>query len=197
MADLELRMYGLVPYNISPIQQGIQFGHAVQEYNNKIFDLMQEYYGGYLSTEEKQEVWKFEQWRTEDKTFIILNGGTTNNTPSIVTGEYKGSLNNHLQSLKNASVNVATFIEPDLGDQLTAVVFLVDERVFNTKKYPDFAEHILQFPEILTTFEDKSINQIIRHLEEQRPLIYTDWVKSIGGEKNEFLRSFLKNFKLA
>jgi hypothetical protein len=30
------RMYGLVPYNISPIQQGIQFGHAVQEYNNII-----------------------------------------------------------------------------------------------------------------------------------------------------------------
>ena len=26
------RMYGLVPYNISPIQQAIQFGHAVVEY---------------------------------------------------------------------------------------------------------------------------------------------------------------------
>lgn len=26
------RMYGLVPYNISPIQQGIQYGHAVVEY---------------------------------------------------------------------------------------------------------------------------------------------------------------------
>jgi hypothetical protein len=24
---LELRMMGLVPYNLSPIQQGIQFGH--------------------------------------------------------------------------------------------------------------------------------------------------------------------------
>jgi hypothetical protein len=162
-----------------------------------MFDLMQEYYGGYLLTEEKQEVWKFEQWRTEDKTFIILNGGTTNNSPSIVTGEYKGSLNNHLVSLKNASVNVATFIEPDLGDQLTAVVFLVDERVFNTKKYPDFAEHVLTFPEIISTFEDKSIDQIIRHLEEQRPQVYLDWVKSIGGDKNEFLRKFLKNFKLA
>jgi len=29
---LELRMYGIVPYNISPIQQAIQFGHAVVEY---------------------------------------------------------------------------------------------------------------------------------------------------------------------
>lgn len=25
---LEKRMYGLVPYNLSPIQQGIQFGHG-------------------------------------------------------------------------------------------------------------------------------------------------------------------------
>ena len=29
--DLEYRMYGFVPYNLSPIQQGIQFGHAVVE----------------------------------------------------------------------------------------------------------------------------------------------------------------------
>ena len=34
--NLELRMYGLVPYNISPIQQGIQFGHAVIEYGQKM-----------------------------------------------------------------------------------------------------------------------------------------------------------------
>ena len=32
-------LYGLVPYNISPIQQGIQFGHAVVEYllKNKVW----------------------------------------------------------------------------------------------------------------------------------------------------------------
>ena len=33
---LELRMYGLVPFNISPIQQAIQFGHAVVDYGQKI-----------------------------------------------------------------------------------------------------------------------------------------------------------------
>ena len=36
--DLEWRMYGIVPYNISDIQKGIQFGHAVQEYNNLMFE---------------------------------------------------------------------------------------------------------------------------------------------------------------
>jgi len=33
----EYRMYGLVPYNISEIQKGIQFGHAVVEYAQKHF----------------------------------------------------------------------------------------------------------------------------------------------------------------
>ena len=60
---LEYRMYGLVPYNISPIQQGIQFGHAVVEYMlNFPVDLRV-----YKDTK---------KWAEEDKTFIILNGGT-------------------------------------------------------------------------------------------------------------------------
>ena len=33
---LELRMYGIVPYNISPIQQAIQFAHAVVEYGQNV-----------------------------------------------------------------------------------------------------------------------------------------------------------------
>ena len=36
---LEYRMYGLVPYNLSPIQQGIQFGHAVVEYGQLVKDI--------------------------------------------------------------------------------------------------------------------------------------------------------------
>ena len=118
---LELRMYGLTPYNLSPIQQGIQFGHAVQEYNN-----MMEY-GESLS-----ERIQFDKWRKEDKTFIILNGGTTNNNP-----ERFGTLNKHMVTLEDMEIKFASFYEPDLGDQLTAVVFLVDEYVFNKEKYPD------------------------------------------------------------
>ena len=67
---LEYRMYGLVPYNISPIQQAIQFGHALQEYNNamKVITV-------------GERAWAFDNWRLKDKTSIILNGGTTNNNP--------------------------------------------------------------------------------------------------------------------
>lgn len=110
------RMYGLVPYNISPIQQSIQYGHGVVEYLNKYFcDL------------------DCTEWRLNDKTFIILNGGTTNKTP----GEL-GTLNLHADKLWEMKVKTARFHEPDLGNQLTAVVFLVDERVYDKKMWPDY-----------------------------------------------------------
>ena len=73
----ELRMYGLVPYNISPIQQAIQFGHAVVEYGQK----MQSYKHGTLSRVDhyKSLSQNYDCWADNWKTFIILNGGTTNN----------------------------------------------------------------------------------------------------------------------
>ena len=114
--NLELRMMGLVPYNLSPIQQAIQFGHSVVEYS-----LIEEYREQYLD------------WAKNWKTFIILNGGTTNN----ISPERYGTLNKHLQTLFDNGIDFSYFHEPDLGDQLTAVTFIVDERVFNKEKYPD------------------------------------------------------------
>jgi len=155
---LELRMYGLVPYNCSPIQQGIQFGHAVVEYGQTVKA---------LPPFEKI----YNEWADEWKTFIILNGGTTNNKPNRL-----GTLNNHLQTLRDNSILCQDFYEPDLGDQLTAVVFIVDERVFNKEKYPDFE------PKRWPWQNDEN---------------YIEWVETIGGEKNAFLREFLKQFRLA
>jgi len=134
MENLEYRFYGLVPYNISPIQQGIQYGHAKDEYLIEILDLL---IGGnefqYRSLEESRNIANvFLKWLKEDKTYIILNGGTTNTNP-----ERLGTLNKHALALKELGVMTASFYEPDLGDQLTAVVFIIDERVFNREKYPD------------------------------------------------------------
>jgi len=122
---LEYRMYGLVPYNISPIQQGIQFGHAVVEYGL-------DYGQGHADD-------PYLQWARNDKTFIILNGGTTNKSRMAL--DNYGTLNKALDELKKDGIEVATFYEPDLGDQLTAVVFLVDERVWDKEKYPEYNPH--------------------------------------------------------
>jgi len=169
---LEYRMYGLVPYNISPIQQAIQFGHAVVDYSRTISETPYEKI--------------YNKWADEDKTFIILNGGTTNNKP-----ENFGTLNKHLISLRENSVIVKEFNEPDLGDQLTAVVFLVDERVFNKELYPDFIEEKLPWS------KKKPSEKQLSELDAKNKVNYEHWVEKIGGSKNAFLRDFLKSFRLA
>lgn len=121
--ELEYRMYGFVPYSLIGIQKGIQYGHAVVEYANAFID-------------EPDYV----KWSTRDKTFIILNGGTTNRSqigPPPGIGP-KGSLDQIAEQLYDKGIQTARFYEPDLNDALTAVVFLVDERVFDREAYPDF-----------------------------------------------------------
>ncbi len=173
-------MYGIVPYNLSPIQQGIQFGHAIQEYNNMMSS---------GRCEDLREV--FDKWRLEDKTFIILNGGTTNDSL-----ERMGSLNIHNVSLTNAGVQTASFREPDLGDQLTAFVFLVDERVWDREKWPDFK---------LDSNEKEEYNQMVSNGGEpdlEYFESYRIWFNNFSRKYHEaerivWLRDFLRNFKLA
>jgi hypothetical protein len=171
---LEYRMYGLVPYNLSPIQQGIQFGHAVVEYQQNT-----------LGLEPMQKI--YNKWAQNDKTFIILNGGTTNRNR-----ERLGTLNKHLSEITKMGVKVGIFFEPDLGDQLTAVVFLVDERVFNRELYPDFVGTPYTWPS-----HKKPSDREYEKWKEVNDKNYVAWVERIGGEKNAFLRDYLKTFRLA
>lgn len=173
MENLEYRMYGMVPYNMSPIQQGIQFGHAVVDYGQSIKG---------LGLDEKI----YNKWANYDKTFIVLNGGTTNKTEGRL-----GTLNQHLITLRDNGILVQHFCEPDFGDQLTAIVFLVDERVFNKILYPDFVPDLLPPKGFIENKAD------IDELESINKEKYDSWVNSIGGVKNAFLRDFLKPFKKA
>lgn len=115
-ADLEYRMYGFVPYQLSGIQSGIQFGHGVVEYANL-----------YSDTE------TYLKWSQKDKTFIVLNGGTTNSDVNKL-----GTLNGLVGVLQSLGIKYSTFHEPDLGDVLTSVNFLLDERVWDKENYPYF-----------------------------------------------------------
>lgn len=170
---LEYRMYGLVPYNLSPIQQGIQFGHAVVEYAR-----LSTRFGG---------INIYNKWADNDKTFIILNGGTTNNNEGRL-----GSLNQDEIKIKVNMIASASFFEPDLGDQLTAIVFLVDERVYNRELYPDFVGTPYPWPA-----NKKPSEKEFSKWETENNKNYEKWVERIGGEKNAFLREFLRNKRLA
>ena len=168
-------MYGLVAYQLcGTIHAGIQFGHAVVEYQQNT-----------IGIEPTQKI--YNKWAKNDKTFIILNGGTTNRDR-----ERFGTLNKHLKYITEIGVKVGIFFEPDLGDQLTAFVFLVDERVFNKTLYPDFVGTPYPWP----AHKKPSEKQIsIWQAENDRN--YDSWEEKIGGPKNAFLREFLKTKRLA
>lgn len=171
---LEYRMYGLVPYNISEIQRGIQYGHAVVEYMLSV--------RGIPGHEDI-----FYKWAKYDKTFIILNGGTTNENKD---GKWYGSLQQHRDTIKDLGIPFAEFHEPDLNDALSGLVFLVDERVFDRELYPDFVE------EKVDRLKRHSQKEVAR-VEASNEKNYIKWVEKIGGINNAFLRTHLRNLKLA
>jgi hypothetical protein len=178
MGNLELKMYGFVNYQLcGTIHAGIQFGHAVVEYGVK-----------YGNTPE------YSQWANVDKTFIILNGGTTNLNPNN-----PGTLNNNLSLMLNMDITLAPFYEPDLGDQLTSFVFLVDERVYNRTKYPDFDVWLKGVigDNFSFTFDYNKSKYGTDSLVECFGTHYKQWSQLLGGDRNVFLRNYLKDFKLA
>ena len=183
------RMMGLVPYNISEIQKGIQFGHAVQEYGNFV-----------RRNPDLQVSKDFIEWSEECKTFIILNGGTTNNT-YLPNETYVGSLNNHTKTLHDMNVNYAVFNEPDLGDQLTATVFLVHEKVYNKTKYPNFWDWDKAVAFVKRTNKESELVAIkfgdMDSVSDEMTDMFNHWIENEIGEENFKLRQFLQNFKLA
>lgn len=213
LEELEYKMYQLIIYNISDKQKFIQSSHALQEFNNGMdfypfifynefednFRLKQDFSKVYVENFNKSNSDKlflgFDKWKSIDKTIIGLCGGTS----SDYDINNLGTINKHFIDLKDNNIPFSYFREPDLNNALTAICFLVDERVYNKEKYPDYnkdvfnkvIEHELSWSYI---FKGKaySIAYDVLHKE-----YYNTWVKQIGGESNVFLREFLKNKRLA
>ncbi len=184
--QLELRMYFFVPYNISDIQKSLQAGHSALEYAHKF-----------------GETELFKEFVTQHKTWIILDGGTTNSERDF-EDKSVGSLNQIGDQLMENDINIAWFHEPDLNNALTALCFICDERVFNRKDYPEFVDWLLNvkmYPESKAAMDAQNIimlkTQTSEHLQELFPELYKEWVRLIGGVKNVFLRELIKDKKLA
>ena len=99
-----------------------------------------------------------------------------------------GTLQQNYFELTDRGIKVGEFHEPDLGDQMTAVVFIVDDRVFDKVNWPDYVgpyyTHELVSPQ--TPIE----------------IDYYEWKMKFSKSEKEadqiiFLREFLKNFRLA
>jgi hypothetical protein len=180
--QLELRMYFFVPYNIAPIQHGIQAGHALGRYILKYGKDNPDHIGWYFL--EHHETW------------IILNGGTTNSRWDE-NAIPLGTLDQIQYDLRDNKIDHTAFLEPDLNDALTAVCFIADERVWNYKDYPTFSDYIIN-----STGGEMSSQKIVEIKitpEEELKLIYKGhyeaWLRKIGGPKNVFLRELIKGKK--
>lgn len=192
--DLEIRMFGMVPYNISEIQKGIQFGHGVIEYSNMYFNDID-----------------YQSWARKYKTFIILNGGTSMSYDIYNLDSPKGSMESLNISLYENNIKFSKFNEPDLNYMLSSINFLVDERVFNKKKYPDFkynSRYLILYNKIKSLLSDfdiekfnaqetvSIINDWMKHIPNENNK-FNKWLESIGGVSNFYLRIILDRYSLA
>jgi hypothetical protein len=159
MEELEKRMYFFVPYQLTGIQKGIQSGHSGFEFVLK--------FGRYNPD---HLIWDFIE---NHKTWVILNGGTTNDDRDF-KGFSVGLLNQIADQLLENGIEFSYFHEPDLNRALTAVCFICDERVFKKKVYLDYDK---------SEFFDMGD--------------YEGWVESVGGDKNIFLRELINGKSLA
>lgn len=104
----EQRMCSIALRHLSGIQKGIQSAHAIVDYSLKYGDTPE-----------------YKRWAKKDKTLYVLEAHSTE------------QLEQTYKELKKLKVPVEKFIEPDMGNIVTAITFLLDEVVWNTKKYGD------------------------------------------------------------
>ncbi len=162
MEELQLRMYALVHRSLSSIQKGIQAQHAITKFQRE------------WPQEEPKK--RYEKWADVDQTTIILDGGS-----------HIELLDSYVKITNKFEHCATLFKEPDLNNCVTAVAFLLDERIFDEKKYPD------SLPPIASSkYGDLEIVSAI-----YRPFDMVAFLMSIGGEKNYELRKFVKSFRLA
>lgn len=104
----EQRMCSIALRHLSGIQKGIQSAHAIVDYSLKYGDTLE-----------------YKRWAKRDKTLYVLEA----HTDSQLDEAYK--------ELKALGIAVEKFKEPDMGNITTAITFLLDASVWDTKKYPD------------------------------------------------------------
>ena len=169
--EYELRGYGIMPYNCKEIQAGIQYSHAITEY--------------VVDNYQTPAFRLFLEWAKKFKTAVLLDGGTSNHSKNRYSDEeYIGTMEKHAKALSDNGIIFSTFYEPDLNDMLSGIFLIADERVFNTKKYPDYG---FDYDLTTETFV-RNVNFGLKPTE--------DWIETIGGSKNFFLRNYLRKLPL-
>ena len=154
---MKYRMYSIVLRHLSGIQKGIQHGHSKDEFESQ-----------YRETKE------YKTWLEYDKTVVLLE---TNSTLQLLTA---------LNDLMTNKIRVSSFIEPDLGNIITSISFIVEESVWDRVNYPD-ASFTITYSSI-----DSIRERTIAHDAAQMKANIDKY-----GDKVAFLKDFLIKFELA
>lgn len=143
----KFRMYSLVLRQLSPIQKGVQSAHSIVEYIHKF----------HKSTD-------YIQWVNVDKTIIMLDGGTYQDMKEC------------RDILAELGVPYAAFYEPDLGNLMTSISFLVEDKVWDHDTYPAYEDEL----------DENSSDS-------ENPV----WLIIMGGKRNLEFRKFLSSKRLS
>lgn len=168
------KMYAIVLRQLDGINSGIQAAHGVCEYIRKHFgdnDL--------------------HQWLHEDKTLVVLNGGT-----------YK-DLVNIMFKFNEAGIKYETFKEEDLDGLTTCIALLADERVWDKKEYGTIGEFVENnAKKILEGVEPKEMKpsewkgaekELREHLDRE---VNRQYEQFVGGRENVVKKEVLNNLRL-
>ena len=155
---LTTRMYVLVLRHLSPIQKGIQAAHAITEYANV-----------HGATDQ------YKEWSRVDKTLVLLD------VPS--TDDFEDVMNDFIE----LGIKFAVFKEEDMGNTMTALCFIADDRVYDRKKYPDYQDWAGPRAIFETTFFGR----------EYADKKFAEWKEMIGGDANVLMRHVIREYHLA
>lgn len=175
-----LKMYFFVPYNLSPIQQGIQAGHCAEQYALK------------ASLFKGQAGLDWEEYVQNHKTWVILNGGTTNNSEDPAL---RGSMNKIGDTLTEEKIFFGSFFETDINEALTAICFLADERVWDMKNYPMYRQWCIEERDRKTLRGNVRLALSVNFPE--KPEDNIDYMNLIGSTQNLAKKNLIYGKKLA
>ncbi len=113
----ELRLYTFTNFMLSPIQQGIQAGHAAVELGVKC-------YRGQMGMTDRSGFHMYYDWASNWKTMICLNGGNAQELRELVF---------FLSNYDNTFPWCGFYESHDaLDSSLTSVAIILPERIFGT-----------------------------------------------------------------
>lgn len=144
------RLYFFVIYQLNGRQSCIQCGHAKGEFILK-------YHKDDVIFNEILDFLK------DHKTWVVLDGGTTNNNPNKL-----GTINILKNQFEEQGIPFAEFYEEDLNDALTAFCFLVDECVYGLPRYIPVEEYDMWREETVKNIGEK--NMFIYDMIKDKPL---------------------------